>query len=101
MDDFTIILPESTDMASCELKVYDALIPVHSLLFLPSKTDVFGVNPRLWRGLGPNHANPGGQMPDFFPVNRAEKGSLMTPRSTTPCLCLESLKRNSLSRKRR
>jgi len=25
MDDFTIILPESTDLTSCELKVYDGL----------------------------------------------------------------------------
>ena len=25
MDDFTIILPESTDMTSCELKVYEGL----------------------------------------------------------------------------
>ena len=25
MDDFTIVLPELTDMATCELKVYDGL----------------------------------------------------------------------------
>jgi hypothetical protein len=32
IDDFTIILPELTDMAACELKVYDGSLMVKKLV---------------------------------------------------------------------